>query len=143
MPALQVKDFPPDLYEDLRACAAQQDRSISQQTVRILREYLRAYRQVGERATWEARVVELPERQAPQDVSASAVMCLSGELAEAEGTGARMERRRKTLEKIRSLPKIEVPSDFPDAAELVRCMREERDARLDFSSELAAWEAQR
>ena len=47
MPALQVKDFPSDLYEELRECAARQDRSISQQTVHVLREYLRAYRQGG------------------------------------------------------------------------------------------------
>ena len=38
MPALQVKDFPNDLYEDLRACAMMQDRNISQQTVHVLRE---------------------------------------------------------------------------------------------------------
>lgn len=34
MPALQVKDFPSDLYEDLRACASRQDRSLSQQMTR-------------------------------------------------------------------------------------------------------------
>lgn len=44
MPALQVKDFPSDLYEELRAYAAMQDRSISQQTVHVLREYLHVRR---------------------------------------------------------------------------------------------------
>ncbi|MDO4532522.1 MAG: hypothetical protein Q4C36_02245 [Coriobacteriia bacterium] len=40
MPALQVKDCPIEVYERLRECAAQENRSISQQTVTILEEYL-------------------------------------------------------------------------------------------------------
>ena len=40
MPALQVKDCPIEVYERLRECAAAQNRSISQQTVTILEEYL-------------------------------------------------------------------------------------------------------
>lgn len=47
MPALQVRDFLSDLYEELRACAAIPDRSISQQAVNVLRKYLQAYRQRG------------------------------------------------------------------------------------------------
>ena len=37
MPALQVRDFPEELYNQLRSCAAEQDRSISQQTTYVLR----------------------------------------------------------------------------------------------------------
>ena len=37
MPALQVRDFPDDLYAELKNCAAEEDRSISQQTVHIAR----------------------------------------------------------------------------------------------------------
>ena len=33
MPALQVRDFPSDLYDALKAYAAQEHRSVSQQTV--------------------------------------------------------------------------------------------------------------
>ena len=33
MPALQVRDFPDDLYEQLKAYAASQHRSIAQQTI--------------------------------------------------------------------------------------------------------------
>lgn len=40
MPALQVKDCPIEVYERLRECAARENRSISQQTVTILEEYL-------------------------------------------------------------------------------------------------------
>lgn len=44
MPSLQVRDLPESLYEELRRCAVEQDRSISQQTVHLLRASLEAYR---------------------------------------------------------------------------------------------------
>ena len=59
MPALQVKDFPGDLYLDLKACANAEDRSVSQQTLHILRQYLKAYRQLGGRTDWKVVPVEL------------------------------------------------------------------------------------
>lgn len=40
MPALQVKDCPADVYESLRRCAARENRSISQQALTIIEEYL-------------------------------------------------------------------------------------------------------
>ena len=46
MPALQVKDCPADIYEDLRLCADQEDRSITQQTIHILRLYLNDRRNI-------------------------------------------------------------------------------------------------
>lgn len=52
MPALQVRDFPDDLYAELKRCAAEEDRSISQQTVHILREYLKAYKRLAGRSDW-------------------------------------------------------------------------------------------
>lgn len=42
MPPLQVKDCPEDVYERLRACAKEENRSISQQTLTILQEFLDA-----------------------------------------------------------------------------------------------------
>lgn len=41
MPALQVRDFPDDLYEELRLSAQQDHRSIAQQTIVAVEEYLR------------------------------------------------------------------------------------------------------
>ena len=40
MPALQVRDFPEDLYEKLRAAAARNHRSIAQQTIAWVEEGL-------------------------------------------------------------------------------------------------------
>lgn len=58
MSALQVKDFPRDLYEELGVCAETQDRSLSQQTMHILREYLHAYRQLGNHIGWKVLPVD-------------------------------------------------------------------------------------
>lgn len=71
MPALQVKDFPSDLYEELRACAAIQGRSISQQTVHVLREYLHAYRHGGCTATWVVRP-DIEQREASTHIKSCA-----------------------------------------------------------------------
>lgn len=119
MPALQVKDFPNDLYEELRECATAQDRNISQQTVHVLREYLRAYRQGGNSASWVVRpAVEQPET--PPRVKSRAE----------ETPEERIERRRKAFEAIDAMPKFEVPDDFPEPAELIRQMREERTEQI-------------
>jgi hypothetical protein len=40
VPLLQVRDFPPDLYETLRLVAEQERRSIAQQTIVTLRSAL-------------------------------------------------------------------------------------------------------
>lgn len=119
MPALQVKDFPDDLYAELKECAANEDRSISQQTLHILRQYLKAYRQLGGRVEWAVA----PREQPP--VGRDARM----QAAEAERQ-QRIERRKKVFEHIQSLPQFDVPDDFPSAAEIVRQMREERDDQI-------------
>ena len=42
MPALQVRDFPDDLYEQLKEYAASQHRSIAQQTIVAVEQMLEA-----------------------------------------------------------------------------------------------------
>lgn len=42
MPALQIKDCPEDVYERLRACAKAENRSIAQQALTIVEQYLDA-----------------------------------------------------------------------------------------------------
>ena len=111
MSALQVKDFPDDLYEELRECAAQECRSVSQQTIYGLREFLRMHKayQSVKNALWAAPyltdLLEDKERQELQE---------------------RAKRRCELLKQIRELGPADIPSDFPDPAELIREMREER-----------------
>ena len=52
MPALQVRDFPDDLYERLKACAALEHRSVAQQTVALVEEGLNAR---NESHYWDGR----------------------------------------------------------------------------------------
>lgn len=121
MPALQVKDFPDDLYAELKACAAAEDRSLSQQTVHILREYLRVYRELGGRAEWAVVAVERPRPQVER---------VSRRVAAEAEREMRIERKRKVFERIDAMPRFEVPDDFPSPAEIVRQMRDERGDQL-------------
>lgn len=104
MPALQVKDFPSDLYDDLRECAAGQDRNISQQTLHILREYLRAYKQLGESVAWKAGETESEAGRKP-----ALEIYASGKALDQE-TKMRIERRKRAFEKIDSLQNQSSPA---------------------------------
>jgi hypothetical protein len=97
MAILQVKDFPPTLYEDLRRCAKAKHRSISQQTVMAIREHLSP-----------------PKGLVDED---------SGFEDERE---ARRRRRQGVLKEIQQLPTIAIPPDFPSPAEIIREIRDER-----------------
>lgn len=118
MPALQVREFPEDLYEALRVCASNEDRSISQQTVNILRGYLRAYRAGGGQVAWAA-------------VPAAPLASPANGIDEREH---RARKRALTFERIDALPPFDVPEGFPEPAELVRATREERNGAA-----LALW----
>lgn len=136
MPALQVRDFPEDLYEKLKECAEQEHRSIAQQTTYILSRYLRLYRSS---AAFEDGPV--PVRLA----CANPALLESGAYGASEpGTGgyyteesiaereARQKKRRELLERIHSRPQTPIPDDFPSAVELIR---EDRDSRFDWMFE--------
>ncbi|WP_172135420.1 argininosuccinate lyase [Adlercreutzia sp. ZJ473] len=115
MPALQVKDFPDDLYEELRECAAKECRSVSQQTIYGLREFLRMHKaqQAVKDALWAA----------PYGAD------LLSEDEDRERR-KRAKRRRALNDRIDELGPADIPASFPDAAELIRLMREERADRI-------------
>jgi hypothetical protein len=97
MPALQVRDFPADLYENLPEREKQEHRSISQQTIVAIREHLAqessAWRQTGGQTTTESSY---------------------------------LGRREKFFENLDALPKLIVPEDFPTPEEIVREIRDSR-----------------
>ena len=104
MPPLQVKDFPTDVYERLRQCAREENRSISQQTLTIIEDYLNM-RDSG---------ADLPR-------SGHALIPSFHKKEEEIDYGA---RRRKVIERIeaRPLPGLDV---LPSSAELIRQIRDE------------------
>ena len=106
MPALQVKDCPADIYEQLRACAAQENRSISQQTLVILKEYLE-------------------RRNAPQDSAPARPARVVSLYANKPDDVDYLSKFEKTLERIRKLPPIPVTDKVPSTVEILAQIREE------------------
>lgn len=106
MPALQVRDFPPDLYTQLKERAEQEHRSVAQQTIVAIESYLQQ---------------QLAPEQRPLAVIQGGG--LTGDLA-------RAQKRQRLYARINGFPKVENPEDFPDEAELLRQCREERDRQL-------------
>lgn len=94
MPLLQVRDCPEGLYDELRACAEAERRTIAQQNIVILEKYLHPERTVG--------------------------------VADSSTREARAAKKRAVFQRIKAMGPVTVPSDFPDAAALIR---EDRDAR--------------
>lgn len=116
MPALQVRDFPDELYEQLKTYAASQHRSVAQQTIVAVEQMLAnaegSHYWDGERLY---RVAPKPR-----------MLDYDSEAARA----ARIKKRKELFARIEKLPKFGVPEGFPDTAELIRQGHEERDQRI-------------
>lgn len=106
MPALQVKDCPTDVYERLRACAAEENRSISQQALTIIEDYLNMRQR--------SHVTSEPQR----------VRSRSYYTQEDDGIDY-AAKRKKVFEEIHKLRPILIDKDRPSAVELLRQIREE------------------
>lgn len=106
MPALQVKDCPEHIYESLRTCAAEENRSISQQALTIIQRYLEMRESAGD--------VELlsPSIRRPSYASEAA-------------TTDYVEKRKAIFERMAELKPIPVSRKSPAAAEILRQIREE------------------
>lgn len=100
MPALQVKDCPTEVYEELRRCAARENRSISQQALTILEDYL-GFRDFVQR-----------------DRSVSAAKKNS------ENSNYR-EKRKRIFERMERRRRIPVSDEAPSSADLLAEIREE------------------
>jgi len=96
MTALQVRDFPQELYGQLRERAHAEHRSISQQTIVAIEAYLNG------RYGLPALVSEEDEQQ------------------------KRISKRMAVFERLHALPRIEVSEGFPSPEEIVREMRDAR-----------------
>ena len=117
MPALQVRDFPDDLYEQLKAYAASQHRSIAQQTIVAVEQMLEA---ADAQHYWDGHDLHRLERRPRySDFDTEAKRAV------------RIEERTELFAESDKLPRLDVPDDFPDTVELIRQGREERDAIID------------
>ena len=103
MPALQVREFPEDLYDELRVYAAAHHRSMAQQTVAAVEEVIRGKR----RET--ARVVpfeSVSERK------------------------ARLAKRQEVLDRA-ALRRAHREAPIPSPLEMLSQARDERDGEFD------------
>ena len=118
MPALQVREFPDDIYEELKAAAAREHRSIAQQTIicveRFLQEASARERKIDNEG---CRHRVTPRSSYQQDESTR----------ERE---ARIAKRRETFRRIDALSKLDLPNGALGPVDIIRGMREERDARI-------------
>jgi hypothetical protein len=96
MPALQVRDFPADLYEKLRESAKREHRSIAQQTIVAVDSFLN-----GSRSNMD-----------PQETE--------------DEIQARIRKREEVFARISELPPLIVPEGFPTDVEIIREMRDSR-----------------
>ena len=106
MPPLQVKDCPDSVYEQLRICAAEEHRSISNQALTIIEDYL------------EARSKGLLSASRTSGKNKVVVYRKEGEVNYAE-------KRRKLFAEIRKMRKIPISEDRPRADIMLAQIREE------------------
>lgn len=99
MPALQLKDCPTEVYEELRRCASRENRSISQQALTILEDYL-GFRDF-----------------APHDRSRSRNRCSE--------KPNYIEKRQRLFERMKKRRAIPVSEEAPSSADLLAEIREE------------------
>lgn len=118
MPALQVRDFPDDLYEQLKAYAASQHRSVAQQTIVAVEQMLEA---ADAQHYWDGRELHRLERR-------SRYLDYDTE----EERAARIEKRKKLFAEI-AKNKANYPDDMPSAVEMVHEGRRERDRQISDS----------
>ncbi len=112
MPALQVKECPDDVYERLRVCAANENRSIAQQTLTIIQGYLDA----------------LDERATADNVGrgrACAPMVASPSYAPERESPDYSLRREEALRRINAFAPLPVTKKAPAAADILARIRKE------------------
>lgn len=122
MPPLQVKDCPQDVYEKLRECAQRENRSIAQQTLTILQEYL-GMRESSFDAT--AQTLSSIDTQCPHiDPRTLPTNTPSSYLHEDKGVDY-LTRRMETFKRIEALPSLPISPSRPRADVLLAEIREE------------------
>lgn len=107
MPALQVRDFPQDLYDGLKRCAEAEHRSLAQQTIQAVEEMLRARSEAS-----------IPHPTSIFDPDTE------------EARRKRIEERKHIFARIKKNA-ASFPADMPDVVEMCRESRAELEARAD------------
>lgn len=115
MPALQVRDLPQDIYNDLKVQAEREHRSLSQQTVVLLQAALHS----GD-AVQQPAVAAGERKVSHQDA-------LAGWRYPSDETFAeRIARRKRLFARFEEMPSFDLPDEYESVADMIR---EDRDSR--------------
>lgn len=127
MPALQVRDFPEDLYEDLRARARENHRSITQETIIAVKQYLltRSRFKLIDLESSSPTESDQADRRSEQDPDWYSIEYRTVNARDLPEYSQK-RRRDEALAYLRAQPVITDPDGFPSSAELIR---EDRDNR--------------
>ena len=120
MPALQVKDCPDDVYQRLRRCAVEEKRSISQQALTIIEDFLDA-RDSGKARCGAVNQDAAFSADGVSRFAANRVCRYSNERDETDY----LARRREAFARLSKLPSVPVTEKSPSTAEILRQIREE------------------
>lgn len=110
MPALQVREFPDDLYEQLKQYAASQHRSMAQQTIVAVEQM------IGASDTDQGQYIERRPRYLDFDTEAQ--------------RAARIKKRKELFEEIHRLEWSGPKQTTDEIVELVHEGRRERDRQI-------------
>lgn len=130
MPALQVREFPQELYEQLKLCAESEHRSIAQQTIVSVEEMIRNRANANSYGSGSSTSSEQPR------MVASPRYC---DFSTNEERSARIRKREKIFAEIRRMSE-EHPNPEPSVEEIVQTIREQREERTNRILEAAGFD---
>ena len=135
MPAIQVRDFSDEAYDQIKALAKANGRSITQQTKRIVLEYLAVHGQMKEdaaqveassaTASADAAVTPAVEGRREKTAGRSTAYPNPFRMEDPEEVAARVARRKALFERIASRKYSKEAMEADDVA-IIREMRDER-----------------
>ncbi len=137
MPSLQIRDMPEDIYAAYKKCCAQDDRSMSQQTLRLIKIYLATKGYIdgdevddGEKLHNETIACRMPSATitstVPRTGEAAWRDSIHNPMADIIGREERIAKRKALFKYIdeQDFGSLELPPGYESIADLVR---EDRD----------------
>lgn len=133
MPALQVRDFPDELYAQLKECADNEHRSIAQQTIVAVEEMLRARAAAAEQREGDSAPVDAARQDALVDRVANAVASRTVhapsylDFSTESERQARIQKRKEIFAHIDRM-NADRTTPPPSTEQIVQWVREDRDS---------------
>ena len=134
MPALQVRDLPQDIYDQLVASSKRDHRSIAQQTTHILEQHFKLL-EGGDEISPKAQKAPLTGWFDVQSYGARLLPAHPYETPD-----ERRERKLKMLLDTRKLPRLWEREGFIPPDQVISQMREERDCQHDEAMDMSGQE---